>query len=31
LKDHPIDQQRVVIAGFSQGGGMAIYAALVES
>ena len=26
--DHPIDQQRVVIAGFSQGGGMAIYAAL---
>lgn len=27
-KDHPIDQQRVVIAGFSQGGGMAIYAAL---
>jgi predicted esterase len=28
LKDHPIDQQRVVIAGFSQGSGMAIYAAL---
>jgi dienelactone hydrolase len=27
-RDHPIDQQRVVIAGFSQGGGMAIYAAL---
>ena len=28
LKDHPIDAQRVVIAGFSQGSGMAIYAAL---
>ena len=28
LKDHPVDQQRVVIAGFSQGSGMAIYAAL---
>ena len=28
LKDYPIDQQRVVIAGFSQGSGMAIYAAL---
>jgi predicted esterase len=28
LKDHPIDEQRVVIAGFSQGSGMAIYAAL---
>jgi predicted esterase len=28
LKDHTIDQQRVVIAGFSQGSGMAIYAAL---
>ena len=27
-KNHPIDQQRVVIAGFSQGSGMAIYAAL---
>ena len=27
-KDHPIDQQYVVIAGFSQGSGMAIYAAL---
>ena len=27
-KDHSIDQQRVVIAGFSQGSGMAIYAAL---
>ena len=27
-KEHPIDQQRVVIAGFSQGSGMAIYAAL---
>lgn len=28
LKDHPIDEQRMVIAGFSQGSGMAIYAAL---
>jgi len=28
LKNQPIDQQRVVIAGFSQGSGMAIYAAL---
>jgi predicted esterase len=28
LKDYAIDQQRVVIAGFSQGSGMAIYAAL---
>jgi predicted esterase len=28
LKDYPIDEQRVVIAGFSQGSGMAIYAAL---
>ena len=28
LKDHPIDEQRVVVAGFSQGSGMAIYAAL---
>jgi predicted esterase len=28
LKDHPIDQRRVVIAGFSQGSGIAIYAAL---
>jgi len=28
LKEYPIDQQRVVIAGFSQGSGMAIYAAL---
>lgn len=28
FKDHPIDRQRMVIAGFSQGGGMAIYTAL---
>ena len=28
LKEHPIDRQRVVIAGFSQGSGLAIYAAL---
>ena len=28
LKEYPIDSQRVVIAGFSQGGGMAVYAAL---
>jgi predicted esterase len=27
-KEYPIDLKRVVIAGFSQGGGMAIYAAL---
>jgi predicted esterase len=27
-KDYPINQQRTVIAGFSQGSGMAIYAAL---
>ena len=30
-KDYPINQQRVVIAGFSQGSGMAIYAALSGS
>ena len=29
-KDYPIDQQRMIIAGFSQGSGMAIYAALSE-
>ena len=29
-KEYPIDPQRVVIAGFSQGSGMAIYAALGE-
>ena len=28
MRLHPIDRERIVIAGFSQGSGMAIYAAL---
>jgi predicted esterase len=31
VKQHPIDQKRIVLAGFSQGGGLAVWLALTQA